>query len=82
MDGDAAAIHALMQVYRFRLRQMMAMQLDRRLRMRMDPSDVVQDVLLKPAKRLTQQTTERYRARMAVGGLQPTRLLPSGTKSG
>ncbi|MCA9213954.1 MAG: RNA polymerase factor sigma-70, partial [Planctomycetales bacterium] len=52
IDGSDAATHELMQMHRIRLRQMVAMRLDRRLRARLDPSDVVQDVLLEAAGRL------------------------------
>ncbi|MCA9152673.1 MAG: sigma-70 family RNA polymerase sigma factor [Planctomycetales bacterium] len=58
VDGSAAAMHELMQVHRTRLRQMVAMRLDRRLRIRLDPSDVVQDVLLEAAGRLAEYTEQ------------------------
>src|SRR6516225_9009039 len=41
--GDAAAWQELLHRYQARLRQMVAVRLDRRLAARLDPSDVVQD---------------------------------------
>jgi len=43
--GDAAAAEALLGRYRKRLKQMITARLDRRLAARLDPSDVVQEVL-------------------------------------
>ncbi len=44
-DSDAAAREALLVRYRRRLRQMIAVRMDRRLAARIDPSDVVQEAL-------------------------------------
>jgi len=43
--GDSAARNHLLELYRQRLRQMIDLRLDRRLRARVDPSDVVQEAL-------------------------------------
>jgi RNA polymerase sigma-70 factor (ECF subfamily) len=43
--GDDAARQRLLDRHRHRLRQMVELRLDRRLRARLDPSDVVQEVL-------------------------------------
>ena len=50
--GSSGATQQLMQLHRGRLRRMVGARLDRRLRSRLDPSDVVQDVLLKATRRL------------------------------
>jgi len=44
-DGDDAAGQRLLAKHRSRLRQMVAIYLDRRLSARVDPSDVVQEAL-------------------------------------
>ena len=43
--GDEAALGRLLEKYRPRLKQMVAVRLDRRVASRLDPSDVVQDAL-------------------------------------
>ncbi|WP_406695677.1 sigma-70 family RNA polymerase sigma factor [Singulisphaera sp. Ch08] len=43
--GDAVAVGRLLEKYRPKLKQMVAVRLDRRIASRLDPSDVVQDVL-------------------------------------
>ena len=50
--GDASARSSLLQRHRQRLRQMISVRLDRRLAARVDPSDVVQDVLLEADQKL------------------------------
>src|SRR5262245_5423317 len=50
--GDAAAGHALLARHRDRLRQLVALRLDRRLAARVDPSDVVQEALADAARKL------------------------------
>ena len=50
--GDAAARDRLLGRHRGRLRQMVAVRMDRRLAARLDPSDVVQDTLADAARRL------------------------------
>ncbi|HZT80702.1 MAG TPA: sigma-70 family RNA polymerase sigma factor [Gemmataceae bacterium] len=50
--GDGAARQQLLTRHRTRLRQMIAARLDRRLAARLDPSDVVQEVLVEAHQRL------------------------------
>ncbi len=50
--GSSGATEQLMQLHRVRLRRMVQSRLDPRLGTRLDPSDVVQDVLLTAAGRL------------------------------
>src|SRR5436305_5469637 len=57
--GDDEARQALLQRYRDRLRRMVAVRLDARLRARLDPSDVVQEALLEAARRLPDYLRER-----------------------
>jgi len=52
-DGDQAALAALFDRYRSRLRQMVRLRLDRRLRGRVDPSDVLQEAYLDVAQQLS-----------------------------
>jgi RNA polymerase sigma-70 factor (ECF subfamily) len=51
--GEAAALAALWERHRGRLRQMIRLRLDRRLQSRVDPSDVLQEAYLDLADRLT-----------------------------
>ena len=48
--GDASAETALLNRHRDRLRRMVSMRLDERIVARVDPSDVVQEVLAKAAQ--------------------------------
>ena len=57
--GDAAALGALWECHRDRLRQMVRLRLDRRLQGRVDPSDVLQDAYLDLAARLPDYARER-----------------------
>jgi RNA polymerase sigma-70 factor (ECF subfamily) len=57
--GDATARGQLLELYRPRLRQMVAVRLDRRLTARVDPSDVVQEALLDAAARLDDYLRDR-----------------------
>jgi RNA polymerase sigma-70 factor (ECF subfamily) len=57
--GDPNARDQLLARHRGRLRQMIACRLDRRLAARVDPSDVVQDVLAEAARRLSDYLRER-----------------------
>jgi RNA polymerase sigma-70 factor, ECF subfamily len=50
--GDQAAWNELVQLYRGRLHRMVALRLDRRLRGRVDPSDVLQEAYLDAWTRL------------------------------
>ncbi len=58
-DGDAAAGERLLVRHRARLRQMVAVYLDRRLAARVDPSDVVQDALVDAARGLAVYLRDR-----------------------
>jgi RNA polymerase sigma-70 factor (ECF subfamily) len=51
-DGDGAARQELLARHRDRLRQMIAVRLDQRLLARLDPSDVVQEVLVEAHEKL------------------------------
>ncbi|MCA9216702.1 MAG: hypothetical protein KDB27_26715 [Planctomycetales bacterium] len=51
-SGDAKAGDELLQRYRQRLRRLVQIRLDSKLTARVDPSDVVQDVLLTAHQRL------------------------------
>jgi RNA polymerase sigma-70 factor, ECF subfamily len=57
--GDPGARGRLLDRHRPRLRKMVACRLDRRLAPRLDPSDVVQDVLAEADRRLGQYLRER-----------------------
>ena len=57
--GDEAALGALWERYRTRLRQMVRLRLDRRLQGRVDPADVLQEVDLDRADRLGDSARER-----------------------
>jgi RNA polymerase sigma-70 factor (ECF subfamily) len=50
--GDAAALNALLALYRDRLRGMVRLRLNRRLQARVDPSDVLQEAYLEICKGL------------------------------
>jgi RNA polymerase sigma-70 factor (ECF subfamily) len=52
-DGDSGARRALLDRHREQLRKLVLMRMDRRLRGRFDPSDVVQEALLTAAVRLS-----------------------------
>jgi RNA polymerase sigma-70 factor (ECF subfamily) len=57
--GDSAAEGQLLQRHRSRLRQMIALRLDRRLRARVDPSDVLQETLAEAARKLADYARDR-----------------------
>ena len=57
--GDDQARNHLLERHRHRLRTMIAVRLDRRLQSRVDPSDVVQDVLQEAARNLDSYLKER-----------------------
>lgn len=59
MSGDASARGTLLARHRERLRNMIACRLDRRLAARMDPSDVVQDVLAEADGKLDRYFRDR-----------------------
>jgi RNA polymerase sigma-70 factor (ECF subfamily) len=50
LDGDAAALNELLAGYRERLRRMVQLRMNRRLRGRVDPSDVVQNAYLEVSR--------------------------------
>lgn len=57
--GGTGAIDELMQRHRNRLRKMIAVRMDARLAARVDPSDVVQDVLVDASTRLPEYLARR-----------------------
>ena len=58
-QGDPVARQQLLVQYRQRLRQMIAVRLDRRLAARIDPSDVVQETLAEAAQQLAAYLRDR-----------------------
>jgi RNA polymerase sigma-70 factor (ECF subfamily) len=57
--GDSGAREGLLVRHRDRLRKMVAWRLDRRLAARVDPSDVVQEVLLEARRKMDRYLRER-----------------------
>jgi RNA polymerase sigma-70 factor (ECF subfamily) len=57
--GDPGAHDGLLARHRDRLRSMVAWRMDRRLAARIDPSDVVQEVLLEASRKLERYLRER-----------------------
>jgi RNA polymerase sigma-70 factor (ECF subfamily) len=57
--GDQAARDRLLARHRARLRKMVAYHLDRRLRARVDPSDVIQEVLAEASRKLPEYLKQR-----------------------
>ena len=57
--GDQAACHDLLARHRARLREMVALRIDRRMAARVDPSDVVQDALADAARNLSDYLVSR-----------------------
>ena len=51
-QGDQTALEQLFGLHRQRLRQMIALRLDRQVQARLDPSDVLQETLAEAARRL------------------------------
>src|SRR5438132_9901340 len=51
--GDSYSRDRLLEQYRQRLRQMVAVRIDRRLAARIDPSDVVQEALTEASQKLS-----------------------------
>ena len=58
-DDDTEATELLVDRYRDRLRRMIAVRLDRRVLPRLDPSDVVQDVLVAAIEKLPRYAREQ-----------------------
>ena len=59
VEGDQDARNRLLERNRGRLRQLVAIRLDRRVAARIDPSDVVQDTLTDAAQRLDEYLIDR-----------------------
>jgi RNA polymerase sigma-70 factor (ECF subfamily) len=57
--GDGSAITPLLERHRDRLRRMLNVHMDPRVRRRVDPSDVIQEALLDASQRLPQYARER-----------------------
>jgi RNA polymerase sigma-70 factor (ECF subfamily) len=57
--GDLGAREGLLTRHRVRLRKMVAWRLDRRLAARVDPSDVVQEVLAEASRKIDRYLRER-----------------------
>jgi RNA polymerase sigma-70 factor, ECF subfamily len=58
-EGDDAARQQLFAQHRDRLRRMVAIRLDRRVAVRIDPSDVVQEALLEASQRMSEYLRKR-----------------------
>ena len=58
-EGDSSAGNLLLQRHRVRLTQMVAMRMDRRLKARCDPSDIIQEALLTAGARLGEYSQDR-----------------------
>jgi RNA polymerase sigma-70 factor (ECF subfamily) len=59
-DGDTAALGALLEGHRKRLRRMVRLRLDPRLQGRIDPSDILQEAFLEAAQRLAEYLREPH----------------------
>jgi RNA polymerase sigma-70 factor (ECF subfamily) len=57
--GDRQALDQLWQVHRARLRKVVQIRLDPRVRRRVDPSDLVQETLIEAQRRLSNYVRER-----------------------
>jgi RNA polymerase sigma-70 factor (ECF subfamily) len=57
-EGDAEALGRALEPYRVRLRRMVALRVSRRLRGRVDPSDVVQESYIEAARRLREYVAQ------------------------
>ena len=57
--GDQQAIGQLLTRYRPRLRQMVTVRMDPRLKSRIDPSDVVQEALMDASRMLPEYLRDR-----------------------
>ena len=58
-EGDDVARQQLFAQHRDRLRRMVAIRLDRRVAVRIDPSDVVQEALLEASQRMSEYLRKR-----------------------
>jgi RNA polymerase sigma-70 factor (ECF subfamily) len=59
VDGDDRALQWLLERHRPRLKRMIALRLDVRLASRLDPSDIVQEVLINAARKLPDYARDR-----------------------
>jgi RNA polymerase sigma-70 factor (ECF subfamily) len=57
--ADSAVVRQLLQRHRNRLRRMLAVHMDPRLRARIDPSDIIQDTLLRASQKLQDYLRDR-----------------------
>lgn len=69
-QGDGQARQAVLVRHRDRLKQMVAVHLDRRLAARIDPSDVVQEALLDAAQGLVSEGAVKTRHLRALERLR------------
>ena len=58
-QGDSAAVQELFSRYRAQLRRMISVHMDRRMAVRVDPSDVVQDTLVQASNKLSDYLQQR-----------------------
>ena len=58
-EGQSTAINSLLERFRARIRNIVEVRIDDRVRGRFDPSDVVQDAMVEAAKRLPDFARER-----------------------
>jgi RNA polymerase sigma-70 factor (ECF subfamily) len=58
-DGDHTAVQSLLDRHRHRLKRMVALRMDPRLKARLDPSDVVQEALMRASDRLPAYLRDR-----------------------
>jgi RNA polymerase sigma-70 factor (ECF subfamily) len=59
LDGDRAALAELFERHRLRLRQMIGLRLDIRIRGRVDPSDVLQEVYIDVQRRFPEYAADQ-----------------------
>jgi RNA polymerase sigma-70 factor (ECF subfamily) len=58
-EGNTQAMYDLLERFRGRLRTMVALRLDRRIAVRVDPSDIVQEALADAASKLSQYARQQ-----------------------
>ncbi len=54
LDGDSTSLEDLLEAYRERLRRMVRLRMDPRIRARVDPSDVIQEAYIDVTRQLSQ----------------------------
>lgn len=75
-EGDSRALEGLLEQHRVRLRRMVELRLNPRLRGRVDPSDIVQEAMLQAAKGLDDYVREpRISAYLWLRSLTQQQLL-------